>query len=67
MVAKTSLVTGANGFLGCHVVRALIARGDRVRALARENADTIALHGISCEIVRGDVRDLESLRRDKVI
>jgi dihydroflavonol-4-reductase len=63
MVAKTSLVTGANGFLGCHVVRALIARGDRVRALARENADTTALHGISCEIVRGDVRDLESLRR----
>ncbi len=50
-------------FSGCHVVRALIARGDRVRALARENADTIALHGISCEIVRCEVRDLESLRR----
>src|SRR5579871_5640554 len=63
MAAKTSMVTGANGFLGCHVVRALIARGDRVRALARENADTTALRGIDCEIVRGDVRDLDSLCR----
>ena len=62
MAAKISLVTGANGFLGCHVVRALIARGDRVRALARENADISALRGIDCDIVRGDVRDLESLR-----
>src|SRR5208283_4069285 len=62
MVAKTSLVTGANGFLGCHVVRALIARGDRVRALARETADISALRGIDCDIVRGDVRDLASLR-----
>jgi dihydroflavonol-4-reductase len=63
MAARISLVTGANGFLGAHVVRALIARGDRVRALARENADTSALHGVDCEIVRGDVRDIESLRR----
>src|SRR5579872_1939070 len=62
MAAKTSLVTGANGFLGCHVVRALIERGDRVRALARENADISALRGIDCQIVRGDVRDIDSLR-----
>jgi dihydroflavonol-4-reductase len=63
MAAKTSLVTGANGFLGSHVVRALIARGDRVRALARENAELVALREIDCDIVRGDVRDSESLRR----
>jgi dihydroflavonol-4-reductase len=62
MAAKTSLVTGANGFLGCHVVRALIERGDRVRALARQNADISALRGIDCDIVRGDVRDIDSLR-----
>jgi dihydroflavonol-4-reductase len=61
MPTKISLVTGANGFLGCHVVRALIARGDQVRALARENADLSALRGIDCEIVRGDVRDVRSL------
>jgi dihydroflavonol-4-reductase len=63
MSAKTSLVTGANGFLGCHVVRALISRGDTVRALARDNADISALRAINCEIVRGDVRDLDSLRK----
>src|SRR5579862_3826054 len=63
MATKTSLVTGANGFLGSHVVRALLARGDRVRALARLNADISALRGVDCEIVRGDVRDLDSLRR----
>jgi dihydroflavonol-4-reductase len=62
MAAKISLVTGANGFLGCHVVRALIRRGDQVRALARESADITALRGINCEIVRGDVRNVESLR-----
>jgi dihydroflavonol-4-reductase len=62
MAAKVSLVTGANGFLGCHVARALIVRGDRVRALARENAEVAALGGLDCEIVRGDVRDLGALR-----
>jgi dihydroflavonol-4-reductase len=62
MATKTSLVTGGNGFLGSHVVRALVSRGDRVRALARVNADISALRGIDCEIVRGDVRDIESLR-----
>ncbi len=63
MAAKISLVTGANGFLGCHVVRALIARGDRVRALAREKADIAALIAIDCEIVRGDIREIASLRK----
>lgn len=63
MTAKTSFVTGANGFLGSHVVRALLERGDRVRALARENADTSALREVDCEIVRGDVRDSASLRK----
>ena len=62
MGRKTSLVTGANGFLGSHVVRALVARGDRVRALARASADISALRGVDCEIVRGDVREIESLR-----
>jgi dihydroflavonol-4-reductase len=62
MAAKISLVTGANGFLGCHVVRSLVARGDRVRALVRDNADITALRGLDCEIVRGDVRNLDALK-----
>ncbi len=45
------------------MVRALIARGDRVRALVRENADLSALRGVNCDIVRGDIRDIESVKR----
>jgi dihydroflavonol-4-reductase len=35
-----SCVTGANGFIGAHLVRRLCQRGDRVRALCRAGADT---------------------------
>lgn len=63
MTTKLALVTGGNGFVGCHVVRALIARGDRVRVLARENADLSALAGLPVEIVRGDLRYFDSIER----
>ena len=63
MTTKLALVTGGNGFVGCHVVRALIARGDRVRVLARENADLSALDGLPVEIVRGDLRYFDSVER----
>jgi dihydroflavonol-4-reductase len=63
MSTKSSLVTGGNGFVGCHVVRALIARGDRVRVLARESADLSALAGLPVEIVCGDLRDFDSVTR----
>ena len=63
MTTKLALVTGGNGFVGCHVVRALLARGDRVRVLARENADLSALAGLPVEIVRGDLRDFDSVAR----
>jgi dihydroflavonol-4-reductase len=63
MAARTALVTGANGFVGAHVVRALVARGAHVRALVRSGADLRALDGVDCEIVRGDLRDLESVER----
>ncbi|MGC1342142.1 MAG: NAD-dependent epimerase/dehydratase family protein, partial [Candidatus Binataceae bacterium] len=63
MAQRLALVTGANGFVGCHVVRALLARGDRVRALVREKADTAALAALAVEHVRGDLRDRSAIAR----
>jgi dihydroflavonol-4-reductase len=61
MAAGIALVTGANGFVGCHVVRALAARGTHVRALVRPSADRRALEGLDCELVSGDLRDREAV------
>ena len=63
MTRRLAIVTGANGFVGCHVVRALLARGDRVRALVRENADIAALAGLEVELVRGDLRSRAAIAR----
>ncbi len=56
------LVTGANGFLGRHVVAALLARGHRVRALVRPAARIEALGWpASVEVVRADLRTAQTL------
>ena len=46
----TTLVTGATGFVGSHVARALVARGDDVRVTVRATSNLDALAGL-------DVRD----------
>ncbi|MBM3676562.1 MAG: NAD-dependent epimerase/dehydratase family protein [Actinobacteria bacterium] len=55
------LVTGATGFVGRHVVAAL-APTTRVRALVRDARGAAVLSGIDCELAKGDVTDLASLR-----
>lgn len=59
----TTLVTGATGFVGSHVVRRLLARGQSVRVLLRSSSDIRALEGLSCDKVVGDLCDLPSLNR----
>jgi dTDP-L-rhamnose 4-epimerase len=70
VAARTILVTGGAGFIGSHLVDALLARGDRVRIL--DNLDP-QVHGPSrtqppwlspeAELVQGDVRDRDAVRR----
>jgi dihydroflavonol-4-reductase len=56
---KPTLVTGATGFVGWHVARALLERGDSVRALARDPVKLRELPGIAP--FQGDLRDAASL------
>ncbi|WP_248358898.1 NAD-dependent epimerase/dehydratase family protein [Anaeromyxobacter oryzae] len=56
-----SLVTGAGGFLGQALLRALSARGDRVAALVRRDPEVVAALG--AEPIVGDATDPETLRR----
>jgi dihydroflavonol-4-reductase len=58
-----TLVTGASGFLGSHVARQLIARGDKVRVLLRASSHNRAIAGLPLEYVTGDLRDEASLDR----
>ena len=51
------LVTGASGFIGSSVVRALLDRGARVRALIEPGRDDDNLAGLGVERVVGDIRD----------
>lgn len=58
-----TLVTGAAGFLGSHVARQLVARGDAVRVLMRPSSTNRAIADLSLEYVTGDLRDKASLER----
>jgi dihydroflavonol-4-reductase len=57
------LVTGATGFLGSHVVRKLVARGDDVRVLLRASSDRSRLDGLEYHAVVGDVTDEASVEQ----
>ena len=58
-----TLVTGASGFIGGHLARALAERGDRLRLLLRPGSDRRGLAGFSFEEALGDLRDSDSLER----
>ena len=58
-----ALVTGATGFVGAAVVRALIKTGVEVRVLARRDSDFSNLQQFKIDNAYGDLRDKDSLRK----
>jgi dihydroflavonol-4-reductase len=55
------LVTGASGFIGAAVVRALLARGDCVRVLMRPTSDRRNVEGLAVETRLGSLDEPETL------
>ena len=56
-------VTGATGFLGSHVARALIAQGAQLRLLVRSSSDLRNIADLNTERVAGDLRDPASFKK----
>lgn len=71
VVPRKVLVTGAAGFIGSHLVEALVAAGHDVRAFVRYNGRDDRGHldridptiAASIEVVRGDLKDGDAVRR----
>jgi len=62
-MSSIAFVTGASGFVGSAVARLLTEQGFSVRALARRTSPRGNLGSLPVEIVEGDMRSLEDMRR----
>lgn len=63
LILMLAFVTGATGFLGSHVARALAANGANLRLLARATSNTRNIDGLHADCVTGDLRDPASLEK----
>ena len=57
----STLVTGATGFIGSHIARKLVERGEEVKVLLRKTSNTKNIDDLSIEKVYGDILDKESI------
>jgi len=58
-----TLVTGANGFIGSHLVTELVRRGHRVRGMVQPGTPVDSLRGVDVELLLGDVRSRWQVRK----
>ena len=58
-----AFVTGATGFLGSHVARALRDQGADLRLLARASSNPANIQDLNADVVTGDLRDPENLEK----
>jgi nucleoside-diphosphate-sugar epimerase len=63
MSGERVLVTGANGFTGSHLCRRLAEAGYAVRGLVRDASKGAVLRDYGVELVTGDLRDADTLKR----
>ena len=66
MKQKTVLITGATGFIGSHLAKKLVEKGEKVRCLVRTSSPKIAvdyLNKLDVEIVCGDLTDKDTLKK----
>ena len=61
-MSAPKLVIGANGFLGSHVTRQLVAGGHEVRVMVRPKATTISIDDLPVQRFVGDIWDNDVLR-----
>lgn len=60
---KRALVTGASGFTGGYLCKALNKKGYTVKALVRKNSNTKELEKLNVKLIEGDLSDPDSLKR----
>ena len=61
-MSRPKLVIGANGYLGSHVTRDLVAAGHDVRVMVRDGAATVGIDDLATERFVGDIWDVDTLR-----
>ena len=58
-----TLVTGATGFIGSHIARKLVQRGEKVKILLRKTSKTLNIDEINAERVYGDILETDSVKK----